>query len=247
MKKIIGIIPARYGSTRFERKLLFCIQKKPLIQYTFENAKETHLFSDLLVATDHEEIAKTIRDIGGKAVMTPSSCENGTARLAYLVKSMPSLQKADVIVNVQGDHPFLEKETINQLITIFEKDSEAQVATAVGKCSQKEAQSPHIVKCVFDKNKRALYFSRSMIPYSKTLTTYYHHLGIYAYRPSFLLEYPHLAKSHLQKEEDLEQLKILENGYPITVAEVSEKPLGIDTIDDIKQMEKRLCLANISS
>ncbi len=247
MKKIIGIIPARYASTRFAKKLLFPVQKKPLIQYTFENARETNLFFDLLVATDHEEIAKTIQNIGGKAVMTPSSCENGTARLAYVVKNTPSLQEADVIVNVQGDHPFLEKETISKLIAIFEKEPETQVATAVGKCSQKEAQSPHVVKCVFDKNMRALYFSRSMIPYSKTLASYYQHLGIYAYRPSFLLEYPHLTKSILQEEEDLEQLKILENGYPITVAEVSEKPLGIDTIDDIKQMEKRLCLANISS
>ena len=245
--KIIGVIPARYKSSRLKEKLLLKVFNKPLLQYTFENAQKLSCLDGLYVATDHEKIGSLIKSLKGGVIMTPH-CENGTTRIAKAVKKNPKLQKSDIIVNLQGDHPFVSSETIKKIIEKLKEDKTAHVATAVSLIDYERALSPNNVKCVFDKNHNALYFSRAPIPFRKSNddTNFYYHVGVYAYRTDFLLKYPYLEDTKMQVLEDLEQLKILEHGYKIKVAIVEENPLSIDTQEDIKKMEDYLCQLNTS-
>lgn len=247
--KSIGIIPARYGSLRFPGKPLAMIQGKTLLQRTYENVANHPSLADVLVATDDIRIVEHVRQFGGKVVLTSPECASGTDRLAEAYLSYEELS-CDIIVNIQGDEPCLAKETIQQVIEILSNDKEASMATAATKItSPQEALNPSVVKCVFDSNHRALYFSRSLIPGNKSGAynpeiTYYKHLGIYAYRPDFLLHYAGLKKTPLQQTEDLEQLKVLELGYPIKVAVVDSDSFGVDTPGDIHNLEKILCKQN---
>jgi 3-deoxy-manno-octulosonate cytidylyltransferase (CMP-KDO synthetase) len=246
-KKIIAIIPARLQSSRLPEKPLALIAGKPMIQRTFESVQKCSLLDEVYIATDSQKIAFEVQRFKGQVLMTSISCKNGTERIFEAVKKYNL--KADIVVNVQGDSPCINPSTISKTVQMLIDDPTAETATA---CSQvkdpKKIKSPHTVKCLFDQNFKALYFSRSPVPFSKNLdkTLFYHHIGIYAYRFDFLKLYPKLADTPLQKTEDLEQLKILEHGYQMKVAIVDEVPLSVDVPDDILKVEKFLCQKNTS-
>lgn len=244
-QRVVGVIPARYGSTRFPGKMLADMGGKTLIQRTYENAKRCALLDDVVVATDDNRIFENILAIGGKVVMTSVGCPTGSDRIAEAVKASPTLRDADIVVNLQGDHPDICPTTIEKVVLALEEDDEAVIGTAVVPItSDDDLYNPCAVKCVFDREGRALYFSRALIPYGLTGkkrdgVTYYKHLGIYAFRREFLFEFTVMPATPLQMAEDLEQLKVLENGYKICVVVVDKECVGIDTPEDlIKTLRK---------
>jgi len=251
-KQILGIIPARYASSRLPGKLLLPILGKTLIQRTFENAQRIPLLSHLIVATDHQAIFDHVQSFGGQALMTSPTCQNGTERLAEVLKTHPEWLDADAIVNIQGDEPFVDPQAVNQAIELLLGDPSAQMATlATLLKTEEEALSSAVVKCVIDQASNALYFSRALIPSNKQqqfnpANLYYRHIGLYIYRPDFLLTYQELPTTALQLEEDLEQLKVLEYGYRIKVAITATPSLGVDLPEDIQKVEQWLCKQNIS-
>lgn len=241
-QKIIAIIPARYQSSRFPGKPLASILGKSLLQRTYENALCSNLFDSLHITTDDVRIFDHATSFGATAYMSSSSCINGTHRIAQTLQNNPILQKANIVVNVQGDHPTVSKETLFAILLQLMQDKTAVASTAATFIQNREdAISPNIVKCVFDIHQNALYFSRCSIPFSTSKNIpVYQHIGIYAYRTDFLLKYPDLQDTRWQKSEDLEQLKVLEHGYKMKVAIVQENVLGIDTPQDVIKMEKFL-------
>jgi len=253
MLKIIGIIPARYASTRFPGKPLVKILGKTLIQHTYENALRCKTLDKVIVATDDERIFAHVKEFGGDVVMTSVDCLNGTERLAEVVRNDKRLKDVQIIVNVQGDEPTLDPSIIQGVAEALEQDAEAAVATAVVKIhSADEAYNPSVVKCVLDQRGYALYFSRGLIPAGKTLkfqkeTTYWRHLGLYAYRRDFLLHYASLTPTPLQMAEDLEQLRVLEHGYKIKTAIVEGESMDVNTPEDLKKVEQLICKQNTSS
>lgn len=244
--KTLGIIPARFGSTRFPGKPLALIDGKTLIQRTYENAKKCQALDDLVVATDDAAIFKHVIHFGGKAVMTSSNCPTGTERLAEVIRNNEGFSEYEAIINIQGDEPFLESEVIDQVIQKLFEDELAVMSTAVTKLrSKEEAENSSVNKCVMDRQGNALYFSRSLIPSGHTgawqpNVTYYKHLGIYGYRRDFLLHYAELQPTPLQLAEDLEQLKVLEHGFRIKVAIVESSSIGIDKPEDINKIRHLL-------
>jgi 3-deoxy-manno-octulosonate cytidylyltransferase (CMP-KDO synthetase) len=242
--KTVAILPARLGSSRLKEKMLIDILGKPLIQHTYENAKKCSILDSIFIATDDERISQTAQGFKAPVIMTSQNPKNGTERIVEALYKIPELKKSEYIVNIQGDCPCIQSQTIEKTLEILESDSSAVMSTAVTIVSSKEAISPNTVKCVMDINHNALYFSRSLIPYfrnTQALDQVYNHLGLYIYRTSFLLKYKDLKPSHLQEAEDLEQLKILENGYKIKVALVQETPIGVDVKEDVKKVEEYLC------
>ena len=232
------IIPARYASTRFPGKPLALIHGKPMIQHVYEAAL-TSAAQQVTVATDDERIADCVHSFGGHAVMTSPTLPSGTDRCgaaAELLKLAPN----DIIINVQGDEPFITGDIINLLIHQFE-NPDTQIATLTSEITNpSEIDDPNKVKLVFNKNHKALYFSRYSIPYlrnSEQFTPHYHkHIGIYGYRHHILQELIKLPESDLEKSEKLEQLRWLENGYSIYVAECHYEGIGIDTPEDLEQV-----------
>ncbi len=234
--QIIGIIPARWGSTRFPGKPLASILGKSLIQRTYENASRSKLLDDLIIATDNEQIRNHVEEFGGKVVMSSPFCLTGTDRVAQVAASF--CPQATLIVNIQGDEPCLNPLIIDTLVDSLLKNPEAVLSTPVAKIDcEKKLLSPSIVKCVFDKEGKALYFSRSPIPHKGQA---YRHIGIYCFRRDFLLKYVTLPPSTLQVGEDLEQLKVLENGFVIQTCLVEDKGIGVDLPEDIQRVEQIL-------
>lgn len=247
----IGIIPARFASTRFPGKPLAKILDKSLIHHTYDNAKKFKELKDVIVATDDKRIFEHVRDFGGKVVMTSPHCKTGTDRLAEVIKNNAEFENCDYVFNIQGDEPFLEAKIINEVVKQMIEDKEAHVGTAVTRLHSKEdALNPSVVKCVVDLRGNALYFSRSLIPFNRDGAldldsfSYYRHLGVYCYTPEFLLRYEQLSSTPLSELENLEQLKVLEHGYRIKVAILNEKSmsLGVDTPEDIEKIERFLCI-----
>jgi 3-deoxy-manno-octulosonate cytidylyltransferase (CMP-KDO synthetase) len=248
---ILGIIPARYGSTRFPGKPLVPIAGKTLLQRTYENARQASVLDALIIATDDRRIFNHVQEFGGQAVMTSSDCLTGTDRLAEVLELYPEWQQASIIVNIQGDEPYLDRKAIHQVVHLLLSDEQAVMSTVVTPLIlQEDALNPSVVKCVMDQNQNALYFSRHLIPANKQMVyldnyPYFQHLGLYAYRPSFLLIYRKLTPTPLQLTEDLEQLKVLEHGYRIKVACVDQKSPGVDTPEDVNKIEQWLCKQNM--
>lgn len=248
----LAIIPARYESKRFPGKMLAQVLGKSLIQRTYENAQRCPLLDKIVIATDDRRIFDHARNFGAEVVMTSLECINGTERLAEAYRKYYSQQSIDIIVNIQGDEPCLEPQVLSAMIHALTDSQEANMSTAMVKIQNEEdALSPSVVKCIVDNSQNALYFSRSLIPCNQTgiyqpKHTYYRHLGIYAYRPEFLLTYSSLKPTPLQIAEDLEQLKALEQGYKIKVALVESHSVGVDIPEDIKKVERLLCKQNIS-
>jgi 3-deoxy-manno-octulosonate cytidylyltransferase (CMP-KDO synthetase) len=235
------VIPARLASTRLPRKLLLRETGKPLIQHTYEAAQKAKRPTGICVATDHREIFDAVLAFGGKVEMTNPEAASGTDRVAEIAQRLPDV---DIIVNVQGDEPELAGESIDLVIRLLEERPEAVMATlATPIRSRRQLEDPACVKVVFDALGKALYFSRSPIPHAREwrdelLTAdpphFYQHVGLYAYRRSFLLHLAQMRPSELEKTEKLEQLRVLEAGYSILVGVVDEATFGIDTPDDYR-------------
>lgn len=236
--KIIGIIPARYASTRYPGKALAMIKGKPMIQHVWENASKSKLLDKVIVATDDKRIYNTVVDFGGNAEMTLSKHKSGTDRIGEIAKWMI----CDIVVNIQGDEPFINPLNIDMAIKPLLDDENLNVSTLCYKIKDKsEINNPNIVKVVCDKDGCALLFSRNPIPYNRDNIkniNYYKHIGLYVYGREYLLKLIKLKQSSLEKAEQLEQLRILENGEKIKVVETNIDSISIDTIEDLKKLHK---------
>ena len=231
--KSICVIPARYSSTRLPGKPLKDICGKPMICRVFERAKLAKNISEVIVATDDERIFQAVEKNSGRAMMTRADHKTGTDRLAEVAEKFPD---ADVVINVQGDEPLIEPTLIEELARQFE-DKNLQMATVATELSDaEEMNNPNNVKVVIDKNNNALYFSRSLIPYPRNVgkAKVFKHIGIYAYRRNFLLDYAKMSPTELEQAESLEQLRALENGYKIRVIKSDCKFVGVDTEEDLQ-------------
>lgn len=232
----IGIIPARYASTRFPGKPLALIYGKPMIQHVYERASEASL-DKVVVATDDMRIHDAVINFGGEVVLTKPTHPSGTDRCGEVAAKL-QLSDEDIIVNIQGDEPFIRKEEINTLISLFE-NPEVEIATLIKPITQpEEIENPNKVKVVVSKQKRALYFSRFPIPYRRgdAETSYFKHIGIYAYRQKTLQKIVQLPTTTLENCEKLEQLRWLENDIPIYTAECYHESIAIDTPEDLQQI-----------
>ncbi len=251
--KTLGIIPARFASTRLPGKLLIPIQGKTLLQRTFENSSQAKTIDQLLIATDDERVYAHAASFGAQPIMTSISCPSGTDRLAEVLLRFPEYLKAEAIINIQADEPCIDPKAIELAIKTLLEDPQAVMSTLITPLtSPEEASSSSIVKCVKDFHNHAIYFSRAQIPSNKMqafnhLNLYYKHIGLYVYRPDFLLHYASLPPTPLQQEEDLEQLKAIEHGFRIKVAVTDSASIGVDTPEDLLKIERWLCKQNISS
>lgn len=236
--KIVGIIPARYMSSRFPAKLLAMILGTSLLQRTYEKAREASRLTDLIVACDDERLFNHVLHFGGKAVMTPP-CQNGTERVAL---AMDKFKDVDIVVNIQGDEPLIDPKAIDAAVDALLYDRTLVASTLAAPLPLEEYHNPSVVKCVFDQNGKALYFSRSLIPGSKGEPTgpFFRHIGLYAYRADFLRTFLSLPNTPLMMAEDLEQLKILEHGYRMHITPVEQAYPGVDLPEDITKVEQYL-------
>ncbi len=235
--KIIAVIPARYASTRFPAKLMQDLGGKTVILRTYEAAVNTALFDDVFVVTDSDLIFKEIEKNGGKAIMSIKEHESGSDRIAEAVENLD----VDIVVNVQGDEPFINKEPLQKVIEVFKNDLEKKVdlASLMREISDWEAiENPNNVKVIVDQNGLALYFSRSVIPYPREKNVgvrYFQHIGIYAFRKAALMDFYRLPMQSLEASEKLEQLRYLEYGKKIKMVETTHVGIGIDTPEDLEK------------
>lgn len=237
--KILGIIPARYLSTRLPGKPLILINGKSMIQRVYEQSKKSKLINDVIVATDDKRIFDCVKKFGGEVKMTSSKHHSGTDRICEAAKKI----NCDIVVNIQGDEPFIDPKNIDMTIKPLIDDRKINVSTLACKFSDPiDLIDVNKVKVVFDKNNFALYFSRNVIPYcvnnlSVQKFNYYKHIGLYVYRKSFLLNFSKMKKSYLENAEKLEQLRILENGEKIKIVLTKQDSLSIDTLEDLKLLK----------
>jgi 3-deoxy-manno-octulosonate cytidylyltransferase (CMP-KDO synthetase) len=239
--KALGIIPARYASTRFPGKPLVDIAGKSMIQRVYEQAKKCIHLSEVIVATDDDRIFKHVHEFGGKAVLTLSDHQSGTDRCAEVALKHPEY---DVIVNIQGDEPYIDPEQITKLITCF-SDPDTQIATLIKKVlTEQELYNTNSPKVILNKYSEAIYFSRSPLPHIRGQEpqnwlqhfNYFKHIGIYGYRADILQQITKLSVSPLEKAESLEQLRWIENGYKIKVAKTELETYAIDTPEDLEKL-----------
>ncbi|MCF8243236.1 MAG: 3-deoxy-manno-octulosonate cytidylyltransferase [Melioribacteraceae bacterium] len=242
---IIGIIPARFASTRLMGKPLADIDGKPMIQHTYESAKKSKLLDDIIIAVDDQKLYDVVKSFGARVKMTPKEIETGSDRIAYVVDSLPG---ADLIVNIQGDEPFIKGKMIDQAIEPFLFDKEIEVSTLAKKIDNvDDLKSTSIPKVVFDYNNFALYFSRTPIPFVRDastlfdrllLTDFYKHIGLYVYKRDILLKFSATRPTDLEKAEKLEQLRFLENGVNIKVVVTELESFSVDTQTDLENARK---------
>jgi 3-deoxy-manno-octulosonate cytidylyltransferase (CMP-KDO synthetase) len=240
--KIIAVIPARYASTRFPAKLMQDLGGKTVIRRTYEAAMNTQLFDDVFVVTDSDLIYNEIVLNGGKAIMSIKEHESGSDRIAEAVENL----NVDIVVNVQGDEPFINAEPLAKVIEVFKNDTNQQVDLASLMreiTNENEINNPNNVKVVVDQNGFALYFSRSVIPYPREINVgvrYMQHIGIYAFRKQALLDFYSLPMKSLEASEKLEQLRYLEFGKRIKMVETTHVGIGIDTAEDLEKARQLL-------
>jgi 3-deoxy-manno-octulosonate cytidylyltransferase (CMP-KDO synthetase) len=236
--QIIGIIPARYASTRFPAKPLADISGKSMIQRVYEQAKKSSSLAKVVVATDHQEIYNHVKSFGGEVAMTREDHPSGTDRCFEAVSQQK--EKYDYVINIQGDEPFIKPEQIDLIASKL--DGKTEIATLVKAITDVEQLfNANVVKAVVSKEMKALYFSRATIPHLRNVSQeqwiekqkFFKHIGMYAYRSDILKELIQLEVSSLEKAESLEQLRWVENGFSITVAETMLETLGIDTPEDL--------------
>lgn len=230
------IIPARFGSTRLPGKPLADINGRPMIQYVYERACQAKLIRQVFVATDHEAIVKAVRDFGGQAVLTSPDHPTGTDRLAEVARDHTD---ADILINVQGDEPLIDPLVIDNLAKAMVAEPQPPMATVKTVMAETDYTNPAAVKVVTDLKGKALYFSRSLIPFGRVVGPHYKvykHLGIYAYKRDFLLQYAKLSPTPLEQSESLEQLRALEHGFAIQVIETDSVSVGVDTPEDLEQV-----------
>ena len=240
--KIIAVIPARYASTRFPAKLMQDLGGKTVITRTYEAAVGTGLFDDVFVVTDSDIIFNEIVSNGGKAIMSIKQHESGSDRIAEAVENLD----VDIVVNVQGDEPFINKEPLAAVLEVFKADTahEIDLASLMMPISDwGDIENANNVKVIVDQKQFALYFSRSVIPYPRDKeagVTYYRHIGIYAFRKHALLDFYHLPMQKLEASEKLEQLRYLEYGKKIKMVETSHAGIGIDTPEDLEKARRMM-------
>ncbi|MBI5676209.1 MAG: 3-deoxy-manno-octulosonate cytidylyltransferase [Nitrospirae bacterium] len=257
MQRAVAIIPARYNSTRFPGKPLALLRRKPVIQHVFEKVKNARLVDTVLVATDDERIYNTVTEFGGKAVMTSDAHSTGTDRVAEAAKDID----CDIVVNIQGDEPFIKPEMVDDLVNMLADDKRALMGTLAKRITDsKEIFSPDVVKVVMDNEGFAMYFSRAPIPWHRDefskfqdsdfkagngqpatgIIEVYKHIGIYGYRKDTLLSLSTMEENALEKLEKLEQLRALGSGIKIKVKETDYDTFGIDTVEDLRNAEEYL-------
>ncbi len=252
----IGVIPARFGSTRFPGKVLADILGRPMIQWVWEGVKKAHSLDDLVVATDDEKVLRAVEGFGGKAILTSTQHRTGTDRICEVVNPLD----VKVVVNIQGDEPMLDSSMVDDLARTLLENPEIQMATLMHPiASIDELKDPNVVKVVTDKDGFALYFSRAPIPYLKTRRRTWRgqaeppsaeargaghrafkHIGMYAYTKDFLFTFANLSISALEEAEALEQLRALEHGHRIKVVETKYDSIGVDTPKDLERVRKLL-------
>ncbi len=232
MNKVGAFIPARYAATRFPAKLMQLLGDKTVIRHTYDNTLATGLFDEVYVVTDSEIIFNEIVDNGGKAIMSKRSHESGSDRIAEAIVNLD----IDIVVNVQGDEPFVKKEPLQKAIAVF-SDPSVQVSSLMQVLTNPELiQDPNYVKVAVDINNNALFFSRSVIPYPRdkeAATKYYEHIGVYAFKKQALLNFTNWPMSPLEAAEKIECLRYLENGVPIRMVVTEYMGVEIDTPEDL--------------
>src|SRR5690554_4744353 len=239
--KVIAVIPARYASTRFPAKLMQDLAGKTVIRRTYESAVATGLFNDVFVVTDSELIFEEIVSSGGNAIMSKKEHESGSDRIAEAVENLD----VDIVINVQGDEPFIDRESLEKIIELYKKDTkkEIDVASLMREITDEEAiQNPNNVKVITDQFGFALYFSRSVIPYPREKNVgvrYFQHIGVYAFRKKALMDFYSLPMKSLEASEKLEQLRYLEYGKKIRMIETTHVGIGIDTPEDLQRARKQ--------
>lgn len=235
--KIAALIPARYASTRLPAKLVQDLGGFSVIQRTYQSTLATGVFDAVWVVTDHPQIEAQIHAIGGKVIRSLKEHESGSDRIAEALGQVD----ADLIVNVQGDEPFQDAKTLRDLVSVF-SNSEVKVASLMCKLAADQVENPNVVKVVVDELQRAMYFSRSPIPYNRegVQLTYLKHIGVYAYRRELLLLFTSWSKGNLEQIEMLEQLRLLERGVSIQMVETSHQSIAIDTLEDLVKARKFL-------
>lgn len=232
----VAMIPARYAATRFPFKLMQPLGKKTVIRQTYDNTVATGLFDDVIVITDSEIILEEIRGHGGNAIMSKRQHESGSDRIAEAAAEMD----VDIILNVQGDEPFVNKESLRQLLAAFD-DEKVMVASVMKRFTDIElVRDPNYVKVVVDKNMNSLFFSRAVIPFCRDehfIPTYYEHIGVYAFRKQALLNFTSWPASDMEKAEKLEQLRYLENGISLKMVITDQTGVKIDMPGDLARAE----------
>ena len=238
--QVVGIIPARYGSKRLPGKPLALIQGRPMIQHVFERAVKARALQRLVVATDDSRILDAASGFGAEVLMTSPDHQSGTDRVAEAARQLSLLSEA-VVVNIQGDEPLLQAEVVDQLVeTLLEADDVPMATLAHPGFGHTDLHDPGVVKVVFDARRRALYFSRAPIPHPREATehlAYYKHIGLYAFRNHFLQQFTKLPPGVLEQVEKLEQLRALENGFPILVVPTPYDSVSVDTPLDLMKVE----------
>ena len=235
--KIFAVIPARYAASRFPGKLMQLLGNKTVIAQTYENTVKTGLFDEVWVATDSEIIHQEISAIGGRVVMSTRHHESGSDRIAEAIENL----ELDIVVNVQGDEPFIQKEPLEKLINAF-KDPGVRVGSLMQRIAEPmDIDNPNIVKVVVNNDQDALYFSRYPIPYNRNRdsdVSHFRHIGVYAFRKETLMQFTKWPMGKLENAEKLEQLRYLENGIPLRMIETSFTGIGIDTPEDLEIAKK---------
>ena len=236
-KQIAIIIPARYGSSRLEGKPLLKACNKPIIQWVWEKAKCVPLVDRVIIATDDERIFDACKEFGAEVEMTSTEHKSGSDRIAEVAKRHPEI---GYVINLQGDEPLIEQDNIELVIDGVLNDEQADISTLVREIKDlDEAENPNLVKCVFDINNYAMYFSRSKIPYERNVgeSKFYGHLGIYGFKREALFKMTGLPQASYERAESLEQLRALQNGMKIKVGIVKNIPVGIDTMEDFEKFK----------
>jgi 3-deoxy-manno-octulosonate cytidylyltransferase (CMP-KDO synthetase) len=241
-QRILGIIPARYASSRFPGKALADLGGKPMVQHVVERAREARLLTDVLVATDDRRILEAVTAFGGQACMTSPDHPSGTDRIAEVVRTRP----CDLVVNIQGDEPLLDPVMIDRAVEPLVQDPGLEMGTLARPMGYEEALDPSKVKVVVDRHGCALYFSRSRIPHVREDATpegerpYLLHIGLYVYRREALLRFAGLAPTPLESQERLEQLRALEHGMRIRVVTTEHQSFGVDTPADLERVRRMM-------
>jgi len=245
-QKVIGVIPARFGSSRFPGKIIAEIAGKSMIQRVYEQAVKSQLLNQLIVAVDDKRVQKCVEDFGGKVIMTGTNHQSGTDRIAEVIENLDDC----IVVNIQGDQPLFDPVMIDEAVQPLLDDPLLQMSTLKIKIGEEDYSDPAVVKVVVDENDNALYFSRSLIPYNQKFkdVNVYEHVGLYVYRKQFLQEISKLPQSTLEQIESLEQLRVLEKGYKIKVIETkSDRNTGVsvDTPEDLAKVERLIQELNL--
>lgn len=240
---VIGVIPARFGSSRFQGKVLADILGKPMIQHVWERSKQAKLLDDLVIACDDEKVAQTAEGFGAKVVFTAKAHSCGTDRIAEVINPID----VNIVINIQGDEPLVHPAMIDNVASELLGNKDVYMVTLMKKIeSADEASSPNVVKVITDKDGFAIYFSRSAIPYHRSESAdepapvYYKHIGLYGYTKDFIFTYKNIPKSKLELAEKLEQLRVLEHGLRIKVLETRFDTVGVDRFEDIAKVEQLL-------